>query len=115
MTNPTAKIIYTHTDEAPALATRSFLPIIEAYAGACGVAVETRDISLGGRILDAFADLLPADQARPDTLAELGELAQRPEAWRCEFVVVDDLTDGAAASVDATVEIAAGTPGVRRV
>ncbi|MGN6695298.1 MAG: NADP-dependent isocitrate dehydrogenase, partial [Aquihabitans sp.] len=76
----TSKIIYTHTDEAPALATYSLLPIIEAFTGAADVAVETRDISLAGRILAAFADLLPEDQRVPDALAELGELATRPEA-----------------------------------
>ncbi|GAA1926288.1 NADP-dependent isocitrate dehydrogenase [Nocardioides lentus] len=73
-------IIYTHTDEAPLLATYSFLPIIEAYAAQAGVEVETRDISLAGRILAAFADRLPADQQVPDALAELGALAERPEA-----------------------------------
>jgi isocitrate dehydrogenase len=76
----TSKIIYTHTDEAPALATYSLLPIIEAFTAAADVAVETRDISLAGRILAAFADLLPPDQQVPDALAELGELATRPEA-----------------------------------
>ncbi|HWJ61407.1 MAG TPA: NADP-dependent isocitrate dehydrogenase [Acidimicrobiales bacterium] len=76
----TSKIIYTHTDEAPALATYSLLPIIEAFTGAADVAVETRDISLTGRILAAFADLLPEDRRVPDALAELGELATRPEA-----------------------------------
>ncbi len=75
-----SKIIYTHTDEAPALATRSLLPIVEAFAGACGVGVETRDISLAGRILANFSDLLPADQQTADALAELGELAKTPEA-----------------------------------
>jgi isocitrate dehydrogenase len=73
-------IIYTLTDEAPALATRSLLPVIAAFAGASGVDVETRDISLANRILAAFSDLLPADQQRHDDLAELGELATRPEA-----------------------------------
>jgi isocitrate dehydrogenase len=67
------KVIYTYTDEAPALATHSFLPIIEAYASKAGVEVEARDISLAGRILAAF-DLAP------DSLAELGELAKTPEA-----------------------------------
>ncbi len=76
----TPKIIYTHTDEAPALATYSFLPMIEAFASACGVEVETRDISLAGRVLAAFADQLPADQRTSDALAELGELAKTPEA-----------------------------------
>ena len=73
-------IIYTLTDEAPLLATFSFKPIVEAYAKAAGVEVETRDISLAGRVLAAFSDRLPADQAVSDALAELGELATRPEA-----------------------------------
>jgi len=73
-------IIYTHTDEAPMLATYSFLPIIQAFTGQAGVEVETRDISLAGRILAQFADLLPADQQVPDSLAELGELAKTPQA-----------------------------------
>jgi isocitrate dehydrogenase len=76
----TSKIIYTHTDEAPALATYSLLPIVEAFTSAADVVVETRDISLAGRILAAFSDLLPEDQRVPDALAELGELAMRPEA-----------------------------------
>ena len=69
-----AKIIYTHTDEAPLLATYSFLPVIEAFASTAGVEVETRDISLAARILAAFADKLPAEQQVPDALAELGDL-----------------------------------------
>lgn len=73
-------IIYTHTDEAPALATCSFLPIIEAYASQAGVTVETRDISLAGRVISQFADRLPAEQQVPDALAELGALAKTPEA-----------------------------------
>jgi isocitrate dehydrogenase len=76
--NPT--IIYTKTDEAPALATYSFLPIIQAFAGPANIAVELRDISLAGRILAAFRDLLPDDQRVDDSLAELGALAKRPEA-----------------------------------
>lgn len=75
-----AKIIYTLTDEAPMLATYSFLPVIEAFAGTAGVDVETRDISLSGRIIAAFDDLLPEDQRIGDALAELGELATTPEA-----------------------------------
>ncbi len=75
-----AKIIYTRTDEAPLLATYSFKPIIEAYASTAGVEVETRDISLAGRILAAFEDRLPEDQRVADALAELGELAKKPEA-----------------------------------
>jgi isocitrate dehydrogenase len=75
-----SKIIYTHTDEAPALATYSFLPIIQSYAATAGVDVETRDISLAGRIIASFADRLQPDQRIGDALAELGELATRPEA-----------------------------------
>jgi len=73
-------IIYTHTDEAPALATHSFLPIISAYAATAGVEVETRDISLAGRIIAQFPDRLAPEQRVDDALAELGELATRPEA-----------------------------------
>jgi isocitrate dehydrogenase len=75
-----AKIIYTHTDEAPMLATYSFLPIVEAYASTAGVEVETRDISLSGRIIAAFGDYLTEEQRINDALAELGELAKKPEA-----------------------------------
>ncbi|MCW2837439.1 MAG: isocitrate dehydrogenase, partial [Marmoricola sp.] len=75
-----SKIIYTLTDEAPLLATYSFLPIIEAYAGKAGVGVDTRDISLAARILASFADLLPEDQRVSDDLAELGALAKTREA-----------------------------------
>ncbi len=75
-----AKIIYTYTDEAPMLATHSFLPIVEAFAAAADVEVERRDISLAGRIVASFADRLPADQQEADALAELGELAKTPEA-----------------------------------
>jgi isocitrate dehydrogenase len=73
-------IIYTWTDEAPALATWSFLPIIRAFAGATGVPVETRDISLAGRILAAFPERLSAEQREPDGLGELGALVKTPEA-----------------------------------
>ncbi|MEC3993034.1 NADP-dependent isocitrate dehydrogenase [Actinacidiphila sp. DG2A-62] len=73
-------IIYTHTDEAPALATYSFLPVIEAYASTAGVGVESRDISLAGRIIASFPEYLQEEQRIDDALAELGELAQRPEA-----------------------------------
>jgi isocitrate dehydrogenase len=72
------KIIYTQTDEAPALATQSLLPIVEAFADVAGVEVELRDISLAGRILAQFPDRL--DDAVSDSLAELGELAKTPEA-----------------------------------
>ncbi len=74
------KIIYTHTDEAPLLATYSLLPIIQAYAGQAGVEVDTRDISLAGRIIAQFPERLTDDQRLDDALAELGELAKTPEA-----------------------------------
>ena len=74
------KIIYTETDEAPMLATYSFKPMVEAFASTAGVEVETRDISLAARILAQFPDRLTDEQRVPDTLAELGELAQTPEA-----------------------------------
>ena len=73
-------IIYTHTDEAPALATYSFLPVIQAYAGQAGVGVETRDISLAGRIIALFPEYLKEDQRIADALSELGELARTPAA-----------------------------------
>ncbi|SDR83742.1 NADP-dependent isocitrate dehydrogenase [Winogradskyella sediminis] len=76
----TAKIVYTKTDEAPALATRSFLPIVEAFTKSSGIVIETKDISLAARILAAFPDYLTDDQKVPDALAELGELAKKPEA-----------------------------------
>lgn len=76
----TAKIIYTHTDEAPLLATYSFLPIIAAYAAKAGVDVETRDISLAGRIISQFPERMSDEQRVADHLAELGELATKPEA-----------------------------------
>ncbi|WCB92354.1 Isocitrate dehydrogenase [NADP] [Baekduia alba] len=74
------KIIYTHTDEAPALATRSLLPIVEAFAATAGVELELRDISLSGRILAHFPERLAPEQQVADALAELGELAKTPEA-----------------------------------
>jgi isocitrate dehydrogenase len=75
-----AKIIYTLTDEAPALATYSLLPIVQAFTQAAGIRVETRDISLSGRLLAQFADVLPAAQQQSDDLAELGALAKAPDA-----------------------------------
>jgi len=75
-----SSIIYTYTDEAPALATYSFLPVVSAYASTAGVEVETRDISLAGRILAGFSDRLAREQQVGDALTELGELATRPEA-----------------------------------
>jgi len=74
------KIIYTLTDEAPFLATQSLLPIVQAFAGAAGIAVETRDISLAARIVSQFPERLRDDQKISDDLAELGALATRPEA-----------------------------------
>ncbi len=76
----TNKIIYTITDEAPALATQSFLPIVKAFTKAAGIDVETRDISLAGRILTLFPENLTEDQKQPDDLAELGDLAKTPDA-----------------------------------
>ncbi len=73
-------IIYTHTDEAPALATRSLLPVVNAFTDVAGVQVELRDISLSGRVLASFPDLLTPEQRVSDDLAELGELVNRPEA-----------------------------------
>jgi isocitrate dehydrogenase len=75
-----SKIVYTYTDEAPALATHSLLPIVQAFAKPAEIEVETKDISLAGRILASFPDRLKPEQRRPDALAELGELAKQPEA-----------------------------------
>ncbi len=76
----TAKIVYTKTDEAPALATRSFLPIVKSFTKSSGITIETKDISLAGRILAAFPDYLTENQRINDALAELGELVKKPEA-----------------------------------
>lgn len=76
----TPTIIYTKTDEAPALATYSFLPIVKAFTKSSGVQVETKDISLAGRILATFPDFLNADQKVEDALAQLGDLVKKPEA-----------------------------------
>lgn len=76
----TPKIIYTKTDEAPALATRSFLPIVKAFVKSSGIDIETKDISLAARILATFPDFLNDDQKVNDDLAYLGELAKKPEA-----------------------------------
>ncbi|MFI0739300.1 NADP-dependent isocitrate dehydrogenase [Streptomyces sp. NPDC021100] len=73
-------IIYTHTDEAPALATHSFLPVVKAYASTAGVTVESRDISLAGRIIASFPEYLDESRRIPDALAELGALAKTPGA-----------------------------------
>jgi isocitrate dehydrogenase len=73
----TAKIIYTKTDEAPALATRSFLPIVKAFTKSSNIEIETKDISLAARILSNFSDFLTEDQKVEDALAQLGELAKK--------------------------------------
>ncbi|MGV3662520.1 MAG: NADP-dependent isocitrate dehydrogenase, partial [Prosthecobacter sp.] len=73
-----AKIIYTLTDEAPLLATYSLLPIVQAFTKPAGIEVETRDISLAGRILANFSDLLPEDQKQSDDLSYLGKLCLEP-------------------------------------
>ena len=80
MTATASKLIYTKVDEAPALATYSFLPIVKAFTKAAGVSVETRDISLAGRIIAAFPEHLTGQQKQSDNLAELGELVKTPEA-----------------------------------
>ena len=80
MTGVTDAIIYTHTDEAPMLATYSLLPVVRAYAATAGVEVQTRDISLAGRIIASFPERLDDEQRVDDALAELGMLARRPEA-----------------------------------
>ncbi len=80
MSDTSGTIVYTFTDEAPALATRSFLPVIEAYAGAAGVSVQARDISLAARVLAAFPESLDDSQRVSDDLAELGDLVKTPGA-----------------------------------
>ena len=80
MSDSSANIVYTFTDEAPALATASFLPIIEAFTSAADVSVSLSDISLAGRILANFPEHLTDEQKKPDALAQLGELAKTPEA-----------------------------------
>jgi isocitrate dehydrogenase len=74
------KIIYTRVDEAPALATYSFLPVVKKFTGAAGVSVETRDISLAGRIIANFPEHLTPDQTQSNDLEELGELVKEPQA-----------------------------------
>ena len=75
-----SKVIYTQSDEAPALATYSLLPIVQAFTRSSGIAIETRDISLSGRIIAAFPDFLAPEQRIGDHLAELGQLTMTPEA-----------------------------------
>ena len=81
MSNQTSKITYTFTDEAPALATYSLLPIVQAFTKAADIEVELKDISLAGRIIANFPEYLTESQRQPDALAELGALAQTPEAY----------------------------------
>ncbi len=83
----TPKIIYTLTDEAPALATYSLLPIIDAFTDSAGVEVETRDISLAARVLAQFPDILSDEQRVSDDLAELGQLAKTPEAILSNYLI----------------------------
>lgn len=73
-------IVYTYTDEAPALATHSFLPIIQAFTKSSNISLKTSDISLASRVLSQFPEFLTDEQKRPDTLAELGELVKQPDA-----------------------------------
>ena len=80
MSNSNSKIVYTITDEAPALATYSFLPIVQAFTNTVGISIETKDISLAGRILAHFSEYLTEDQQQTDALLELGKLAKTPEA-----------------------------------
>ena len=80
MSESRSRIVYTRTDEAPALATASWLPVVEAFARACDVEIELRDISLAARVLAAFPDFLAADQQMGDALAELGALTRSPDA-----------------------------------
>jgi isocitrate dehydrogenase len=77
MADSNSTILYTLTDEAPALATYSFLPIVKAFAATAGIEVESRDISLAGRILATFPEYLTAEQRVPDSLSELGQLASK--------------------------------------
>ena len=104
-----SKIIYTHTDEAPALATESLLPIIGVFAAAGGVEVETRDISLAGRILANFNDYLTDDQRVEDALTQLGELAQTPEA---NIIKLPNISASVPQLKDAVAELQAAGYGV---
>jgi isocitrate dehydrogenase len=104
-----SKIIYTHTDEAPALATESLLPIIGVFAAAGGVEVETRDISLAGRILANFNDYLNEDQRVSDALTQLGELAQTSEA---NIIKLPNISASVPQLKDAVAELQAAGYGV---
>jgi isocitrate dehydrogenase len=80
MSHQQPTIIYTLTDEAPLLATRAFLPVIQAFTAPAGIHVETSDISVAARVLAAFPEVMPESQRVPDNLAELGKLTLKPEA-----------------------------------
>jgi isocitrate dehydrogenase len=80
MSSNSSKIFYTLTDEAPMLATYSFLPIVQTFTETAGIEIETKNISLGGRILAVFPEYLKEDQKINDDLAVLGELAKSPDA-----------------------------------
>lgn len=82
-----ATIVYTITDEAPALATRSFLPIVKAFTRSSDINFETKDISLAARILANFSDVLPENQRIEDALTQLGELAKKPEATLLNYLI----------------------------
>ena len=81
------KILYTLTDEAPALATYSLLPIVQAFTSSAGIAVETRDISLSGRIIATFPEFLKPEQQINDDLAELGQIATTPKQTSSSFQI----------------------------
>ena len=95
-------IAYTLTDEAPALATRSLLPILEAFTSSAGIRYELKDISLAGRILAHFPDHLSPEQQVPDALSELGELATQPEA---NIVKLPNISAAVPQLVDAIKEL----------
>ena len=94
MSEKKSTIIYTETDEAPALATYSLLPIVKAFGAASDVTVEIRDISLAGRIIANFPDYLTPEQQRSDDLAELGEMTQDPLANICLLYTSPSPRDG---------------------
>ena len=98
----TSKIIYTKTDEAPMLATYSLLPIVQAFTASAGIDVETRDISLAGRILANFPEYLNEDQKIGDALAELGSLATTPEA---NIIKLPNISASIPQLVDAITEL----------
>ncbi|MEH6467488.1 MAG: NADP-dependent isocitrate dehydrogenase, partial [Porticoccus sp.] len=102
MADQKSKIIYTITDEAPALATYSLLPIINIFTEAAGVEVETSDISLAARIIATFPENLTDDQKAPDTLKELGELTQSPNA---NIIKLPNVSASIPQLIEATAEL----------